>query len=210
MERPSHIDINPHQSLPHRLPLMGLAISLQIAVFWLISHGLVGQMIHVISGPIEVVRVHDPQIPPAAPPEPPMRTVTAPTVPVPVIAVDPAQNTTTITATVTPPAGTTTTAAGPDRVLISIMPTHTVPPYPVIARRLGVEGKVTLRLTVLTDGHVGRAEVVTSSGREDLDQTAQAWIVAHWLYKPALDKGVPAVTQTLATVVFSLTNTPLK
>jgi protein TonB len=83
-----------------------------------------------------------------------------------------------------------------------------VPPYPVIARRLGVEGKVTLRLTVLIDGHVGKAEVVTSSGREDLDQTAQAWIVAHWLYKPALDKGEPAVTQTLATVVFSLTNAP--
>jgi periplasmic protein TonB len=208
MERPSHIDINTHQSLSRRLPLITLAICLQITVFWLVSHGLGGTVIHFGNGPIEVVPVHDPKTLPPAPPEPAMKKVTPPIAPVPDFKTDNSQTEKSIIATTMPPTGTATTVVGPDRAPVSVMPTHTVPPYPVIARRLGVEGKVTLRLTVLIDGHVGKAEVVISSGREDLDQTAQAWIVAHWLYKPALDKGEPAVTQTLATVVFSLTNAP--
>jgi TonB family protein len=65
---------------------------------------------------------------------------------------------------------------------------------------------VTLQLTVNAEGRVAQADIVTSSGRDDLDQTAQAWILAHWTYKPALANGVPAAGHTLATVVFSLTN----
>jgi len=65
---------------------------------------------------------------------------------------------------------------------------------------------VTLRLTVSAEGKVTAAEIVTSSGRDDMDQTAQQWIMAHWAYKPALDKGVPTISRTLATVVFSLVN----
>ena len=53
---------------------------------------------------------------------------------------------------------------------------------------------------------MSQAEVVTSSGREDLDQTAQQWIMAHWTYKPALANGVPVASKALATVTFSLTN----
>jgi protein TonB len=94
----------------------------------------------------------------------------------------------------------------PDRAPIGIASTHTVPPYPPIARRIGAEGKVTLRLTVTAEGRVSAAEVVTSSGRDDLDQTAQQWIMAHWIYKPALANGIPMVSRTLATVTFSLTN----
>ena len=65
---------------------------------------------------------------------------------------------------------------------------------------------MTLRLTVTAEGRGAQADIVTSSGREDLDQTAQEWIVAHWTYKPALANGVPAPGHTLATVVFSLIN----
>jgi protein TonB len=95
---------------------------------------------------------------------------------------------------------------GIDRALAGIPGTHTVPPYPPIARRIGAEGKVTLRLTVSAEGKVTATEVISSSGRDDLDQSAQQWIMAHWIYKPALANGAPAVSQTLATVVFSLTN----
>jgi protein TonB len=106
-----------------------------------------------------------------------------------------------------PPAGTqTATLVMADRAPLSIVATHTVPPYPPIARRIGAEGKVMLRLTVTAEGRVGTAEVVTSSGRDDLDQAAQQWIMAHWIYKPALANGVPVVSKTLATVTFSLTN----
>jgi protein TonB len=89
---------------------------------------------------------------------------------------------------------------------MSIAATHTAPPYPPIARRIGAEGKVTLRLTVTAEGRVSQADIVTSSGRDDLDQTAQQWIMAHWKYKPALANGVAVVSKTLATVTFSLIN----
>ena len=207
MERPSHIDVNMQQSLSHRTVLVGLAVSFQIAVFWLIGHGLMGGGIHLPPGPIHFVDVHTLPAPPDASPVPVLKPVVVPRVPLPIISVDPGPEAKTITATVTPPTGgTTTSAAGPDRAPVGILATHTVPPYPVIARRMGAEGRVILRLTVLADGHVGRCEIVTSSGREDLDQAAQAWIVAHWAYRPALDKGQPVAGQTLASVVFSLPN----
>ena len=65
---------------------------------------------------------------------------------------------------------------------------------------------MTFRLTVTAEGRVGQAEVVTSSGRDDLDQTAQQWIFAHWTYKSALKDGIAVVSHTLASVTFSLVN----
>jgi protein TonB len=103
-------------------------------------------------------------------------------------------------------ATTTNPSMPPDRPLISIASTHTVPLYPLIARRIGAEGKVTLRLTVSAEGRVTQAQIVTSSGRADMDAAAQQWILAHWLYKPALSDGVWAVSHTLASVTFSLVN----
>lgn len=96
--------------------------------------------------------------------------------------------------------------AVPDRAAAAIAGTHTVPPYPALAQRLGVEGKVMLRLTVQPDGRVAQADVITSSGRRDLDQAAQAWIVGHWTYSPAIKGGVPAASQVMAAVEFTLTN----
>jgi TonB family protein len=65
---------------------------------------------------------------------------------------------------------------------------------------------VTLRLTVSAEGKVTAADIVTSSGRDDMDQAAQQWIKAHWTYRPALNNGVPTAGQTLATIIFSLVN----
>jgi len=89
-----------------------------------------------------------------------------------------------------------------------ITATHTVPPYPPVERRLGIEGTVTFRLTVGTDGRVTAAEVVRSAGRDTLDQAARDWIIGHWRYRPALKDGNPAVAQVLASVTYSLKNQP--
>jgi protein TonB len=94
----------------------------------------------------------------------------------------------------------------PDRAAAPIAATHTSPPYPTLARRLGMQGKVMLRLSVQPDGAVARAEVVTSSGRQDLDQAAVQWITGHWTYQPAIRNGAPATSQVLAAVQFSLTD----
>jgi TonB family protein len=209
MERPSHIIFDTHQSLSRRLPLLGVAASLQIAIFWLFTHGLGSGVIHAIIHDIELQPFKEkvdtaPKLPPI---KPHIREhLETPTATLPIFNTDRRPGGTGITPTSNNGDGGAIT--GPTRAAVSVAATHTVPPYPVIARRVGWEGQVTLRLTVLTDGHVGKAEVATSSGRVDLDQTAQAWIVSHWIYRPALDNGAPTVSQALATVVFSLNDTP--
>jgi protein TonB len=208
MERPSHIEMSLHQSPLQRLPLLALSISLQVAIAMLFVYGLANHFVHLPPGIIEVSPFVEPKVTPVEPPKPKLITPPKVIVDMPQITVarDPGENT--ITATATPigkttPAGTSTSV---DRAPVSIASTHTTPPYPVPARRAGMEGNVTLRLTVLADGHVGQAEVAVSSGHALLDEAAQAWIVGHWAYKPALKDGAPAVSHATALVTFSLEN----
>ncbi len=208
MERPSHIIFDTQsRHVAQRLPFVALAFSLQFAVFLLFTHGLVGHWTKYVPPVIDLVRVQDPEQPRVKPPEPHIPTrIEGPQVTKPIVDLGPRQTGNAIS--LPPPAETNQppTAAGPDRAPVAILSTHTVPPYPPIARRIGAEGKVTLQLTVSAQGRVSQADIVTSSGRDDLDQTARQWIVAHWAYKPALDKGVPAVSHVLASVTFSLIN----
>jgi len=57
---------------------------------------------------------------------------------------------------------------------------------------------------VQADGTVGKADVVASSGNAQLDETAQSWVVAHWRYRPATDKGQAVAGSASATIVFRL------
>lgn len=58
------------------------------------------------------------------------------------------------------------------------------PPYPLAARRRGLEGRVTLRAEILENGSCSRISVSHSSGHELLDQAAlQA--VKQWHFVPA-------------------------
>ena len=207
MERPSHIIFDTQsRHFSHRLPLIGLALSFQAAAVWLFMHAFVPQGFHLPPGILKVDWLPEKPATQTPPPPPPQmrEKIDLPPAPQPQFDTQTARNT--ITTASIAPAQQPTVSAGPDRASVSITNTHTAPPYPPIARRIGVEGKVTLRLTVNAQGRVAQAEIVTSSGRDDLDQTAQAWIVAHWTYKPALANGAPAASQTMATVVFSLIN----
>jgi len=205
MERPSHItfDTQSHY-FSHRLPMIGLALSLQFVGVWMFAHGLMDRVIHIGPGIIEVVKIPDVVKQPEKPPEPHIQTkLTKET------AVEPKfkwEKTTGETFFPPQPPNDPPHPTGQDRALAAVAGTHTVPPYPPVARRVNAEGKVTLRLTVSTEGKVTAAEIVSSSGRDDMDQTAQQWIMAHWAYKPALDNGVAVVSHVLATVNFSLIN----
>jgi protein TonB len=210
MERPSHILFARHSSLS-RAPMVGLAIGLQFVGFWLFTAGLVSHITKFLPPPPIDVRVDPNELPRTPPPPlPSLPPVAVPKVPLPIIEVAPGPSQTTITATTGTPSQNTaqTKPLGVDRAAVGITATHTVPPYPVIERRLGIEGTVTLRLTVGTEGQVMAAEVVTSAGREALDQAARAWIIGHWRYHPALKDGNPAVVQVLANVTYSLKNQP--
>lgn len=208
MERPSHIIFDTQSRyFSQRLPLIGLALSFQAAAVWLFIHGLAIGTIHLPPGPITLTPVQDQPQPRVKPPEPKLMPVPIPKPADPLsgFKFDPPKDGS-VTVSPSEPGPVAPVPTGVTRAPVSITATHSVPPYPPIARRIGAEGKVTLRLSVTPEGRVTRADIVTSSGRDDLDQTAQAWIVAHWTYKPALADGAPAPGQTLATVVFSLIN----
>jgi protein TonB len=207
MERPSHIIFERHQSFSRRAPLFAMAIVLQLAGFWLFTHGLATGVAHFIPR-IELIPIVDRPVPPAEPPEPQITNkVRVPVVAQPIFSTEEtSKGNGGITATLSQPNETGSTGSRENIVhpAIGILSTHTVPPYPPIARRIGAEGKATLRLTVSADGRVTQADVESSSGRDELDQAARQWIMAHWAYKPALENGVPLVSHVLATVTFSL------
>ena len=64
------------------------------------------------------------------------------------------------------------------------------PPYPRIARRLGAQGVVTLRVFVRKDGSVGQAEVLRSSGFRMLDNSALKTVRSAWRFIPAQMDGL--------------------
>jgi protein TonB len=126
-------------------------------------------------------------------------------VPEPTITIDAGPRTGALTDTTT--AIHTGPAAGPaDHGPVSVMATHTLPPYPALDIRLGNQGTVLLRLLVGTDGRVLDAQIVRTSGFETLDRAAQAWVIAHWRYQPAIRGGAAAQGVVNVAVKFDLKN----
>jgi periplasmic protein TonB len=207
MERPSHIILKSSHPCSRRLTALVLALSLPVAVIWGLTQDMAVQIIKHTFGPVQLVPVEE-AVPPASPPPlPPMKEIPQLKAPEPVFRTEqPQAGNGNVTPQPPSQSQSSDTQAVPDRAPVGVASTHTIPPYPMLEQRLGVEGKVTLRLSVLADGTVGRAEIVASSGRSDLDAAAQDWIVAHWTYRPALHDGQPVPAQTLATVIFSLRN----
>jgi protein TonB len=64
------------------------------------------------------------------------------------------------------------------------------PPYPPISKRLGEQGKVTLRVLIGIDGQAKKVEIRQSSGFDRLDQAATTTVM-RWRYVPGKRGGVP-------------------
>ena len=79
------------------------------------------------------------------------------------------------------------------------------PAYPALARRMGEEGKVILRVFVEADGAAGRMNVHQPSGSARLDEAAMA-AVAHWKFVPARQGGENVGAWVLVPIVFRLEN----
>lgn len=84
--------------------------------------------------------------------------------------------------------------------------THTTPPYPNLARKLGEQGTVKLRIALDARGAVTGVTVLDSSGHARLDDAAVDWVKAHWRYRPATRDGAPVPSTAVANVVFDLRN----
>jgi protein TonB len=205
MERPSHITFHTSH-MSRRLPLFALAAFLQVGAVTLIMTGL-GHFIPIKPGGL--VFIPQPDQPTIDKMPPPLPTEIKPTLPHaddPIFKTDPDPGSTGIRVSTgpVPDLPPKPQPPVPDRAAIGIAATHTTPPYPAIAIRQGAEGKVVLKLSVLETGRVAKADIVTSSGSEALDQAAQAWIVGHWTYRPATAAGQPVASQALASVSFNL------
>ena len=77
------------------------------------------------------------------------------------------------------------------------------PPYPLSAKRRGLEGKVILRVEVLANGTCGRLDVKNGSGHEVLDQAAME-AVASWHFVPARRGGEPFAAWVEIPVTYQL------
>lgn len=64
------------------------------------------------------------------------------------------------------------------------------PVYPLLARRMGAQGEVLLRVRVQPDGSVAAVELVRSSGFAVLDEAATRTVRDRWRFIPARREGV--------------------
>ena len=103
--------------------------------------------------------------------------------------------------------GGETIPSGPTLPIRALASTHTIPPYPPLGVRLAHEGTTRLKIAVDTQGNVVSADVVQSSGHDELDIAAIAWVKAHWRYQPATRAGQAISGTTEAVVTFRLNQT---
>lgn len=78
------------------------------------------------------------------------------------------------------------------------------PPYPLLARRVGAQGVVLLRVHVREDGSVAAVELARSSGFALLDESASRTVRESWRFLPARRDGVPIASWVEVPIRFVL------
>ena len=84
------------------------------------------------------------------------------------------------------------------------MQTHSLPPYPPIAKSLGEEGNTLMRVAISAQGAVTDCEIVKSSGSLHLDAEACTYVQLHWRWNPPTRNGQPVTANTQINIVWSL------
>ena len=90
---------------------------------------------------------------------------------------------------------------------VSARPDYNVNPkplYPLIARRLGAQGVVLLRVQVREDGSVAAVELARSSGFALLDDSATRTVRESWRFLPARVDGAPVASWVEVPIRFVL------
>ena len=82
-------------------------------------------------------------------------------------------------------------------------PVRTAPTYPALARRMGEEGEVILRVELGEDGQIASVRVATSSGFRRLDEAALA-AIKNWRCHAAQREGQPVRAVAIQPFKFSL------
>ena len=79
------------------------------------------------------------------------------------------------------------------------------PPYPIIARKKGLQGTLTLLVSVNHDGTVKRVSVKKSSGHQILDKVSKETI-KKWIFIPAKNMGLAVESNLQVPITFVLTD----
>lgn len=210
MQRPvSHVLIENQPRSPQRLAFNAVAVGgLHIALIYALMSGLHIDIVKIIPNVIDA-RVLPTEEPPPSPPQPPQIPMEQPTleqVPMPEVKIETSSKGEITVAHIDHPDGAIPqpSAPMPSTALISLVGTHSTPPYPPLSRRLGEEGVVGLRILIAGDGRVSNVVVVKSSGVARLDDAAKEWVLANWRYRAATRGGKPVAAETQAVVVFNL------
>src|SRR5205809_1515352 len=82
--------------------------------------------------------------------------------------------------------------------------TNPLPPYPLVARRLGKEGVVLLEVLVAPDGRAADVRVLRSSGFAPLDDSAVTTVRERWRFIPQRRGGVPVESRVTVPIRFRL------
>lgn len=77
-----------------------------------------------------------------------------------------------------------------------------MPVYPLLARRLGKDGKVVLRLTIDDKGHLLNVEVIEGAGYGFIESAVEA--VRKSTFLPAKKQGKPVLSRALLPIKFTL------
>jgi periplasmic protein TonB len=154
------------------------------------------------SGPVSQTKPSPASVQKEAPKEktpPPAKDKDAPAIPVP------AQNPQSSTQPVAQSSGGVAAAPTADADYKAAYLQNPKPPYPPLAFRARIEGKVTLLAEVLPDGRAGQVRILESSGHDLLDQSAMS-TVKKWKFTPARKDGVIITQAVRIPITFSLKN----
>lgn len=222
MQRVPFVPISqPAGSNPRRWAAIGFAGIVHLALLYGLASGLAIRFVEQIPAAIHVDVVKPQQtVRPELPPPPAPELVapqSVPQIPVPQIVIahaPPAPHAITAVAVekpvATPKLSLEPTAPVQAVPVIAPTPargiagTHTTPPYPPIAVRLGEEGVVRLHIALDSAGKINAVNVLKTSGSERLDNAAVSWVIRHWRYAPATHDGKPVASVVLADVRFDL------
>ena len=86
--------------------------------------------------------------------------------------------------------------------------TNPLPPYPLVARRLGKEGVVLLEVLVAPDGRAADVRMIRSSGFAPLDESAMTTVRERWRFVPARRDGVAVESRVTVPIRFRLAGEP--
>lgn len=171
---------------------------------------LAALMVRVIQAPPKQAEITPPRprpvahkpVAPSRPDPAPERPLLAAETPAPVAVAAPAAR------EIPPPAPVPLAAAAPaasvsDPSFDAAYLDNPAPVYPALSRRMGEEGRVTLRVYVEAGGRPNQVQIKTSSGSARLDQAARE-AVSRWKFIPA-QRGAEAIgAWVLVPIVFNL------